>query len=673
MVRLKHVVLKKANRCKGETMSRLNQEWKAIQKFVVASCLFVGGFTTAEAVHLAYPQDDVFGPTEWREMGKQQVAGGDLLVLRDGRKLTGRLERVPALQYSFGTLNFTPHDIASVAFGVIQGQPKLQVITQQGESFIAEMPQEPLVFQERTAAHVGDRSIAGDFANSHYVTREVNPADINYFIHRDHAYRPGQDMSKFYHVTLQNGDQIAVMLEPEEIHLTDGWHDRTIRSDQIVELSFNGGLQGCVEGESCDEDLGFAFVKDPTLGMRLFNHDQTVRIPWDHISGLKVDLGDYAADGQEMALADLYQDESYGSESYSAEAFEDEPLVFDSIQPSNPQPTYASYSDEAYGADSYADDAFVDTSYDEAPSFERQSYQPQTTSVVAYAEPQWDEDQSFHQRNDGFFNNDNWDQKEPALADAEPSDMVFVPGGTYLVAVADADASPKANRGRLGEHSVSNMLPTLSGPSQYVEVSGFYVDKHEVTNAQYEAFVRATRYPAPDHWVRGRVPHGLQNEPVVNVSFEDAQAYAQWAGKRLPTELEWERASKEASNVLEATVVARNEAIQDQAFSILSLIANFEPVMADVDMPQVTFGRVLDEISSSVAEWTASSAVADPGSALGKVKNLYSRNAARYAGHNVVRRGFVASADEADVAARGHLSRGDANNETGFRCVSNAH
>jgi formylglycine-generating enzyme len=117
-------------------------------------------------------------------------------------------------------------------------------------------------------------------------------------------------------------------------------------------------------------------------------------------------------------------------------------------------------------------------------------------------------------------------------------------------------------------------------PGNSIDVDAFWIDAHEVTNRQFAGFVQATSYrttaerdgggavfvqptdvnpygDARQWWrfVKGatwRHPNGAQGAsqrdfadmPVVQVSFEDAQAYARWAGARLPTELEWERAAR---------------------------------------------------------------------------------------------------------------------------------
>ena len=83
-----------------------------------------------------------------------------------------------------------------------------------------------------------------------------------------------------------------------------------------------------------------------------------------------------------------------------------------------------------------------------------------------------------------------------------------------------------------------------------VDIGDLWIDKYPVTNRQFKAFVDASHYkPSDSHnflrdWHNGSYPAGWANKPVTWVSIEDARAYAQWAGKRLPHEWEWQYAAQ---------------------------------------------------------------------------------------------------------------------------------
>ena len=89
-------------------------------------------------------------------------------------------------------------------------------------------------------------------------------------------------------------------------------------------------------------------------------------------------------------------------------------------------------------------------------------------------------------------------------------------------------------------------------PIHVVYLYTFYMDKYEVMNAQYRRFVQETGHSEPQGY--GYTSHRFRpwsdskfsgdDQPVVCVSWDDAQAYASWAGKRLPTEAEWEKAAR---------------------------------------------------------------------------------------------------------------------------------
>lgn len=96
---------------------------------------------------------------------------------------------------------------------------------------------------------------------------------------------------------------------------------------------------------------------------------------------------------------------------------------------------------------------------------------------------------------------------------------------------------------RPGEFAIGTDQPG-DLPRQTLRQDGFYMDTREVTNAEYACFAAETRRAPPAHWGGPQPLPQMADLPVSCVSWQDARAYAAWAGKRLPTEIEWERAAR---------------------------------------------------------------------------------------------------------------------------------
>ncbi|MFF0205944.1 SUMF1/EgtB/PvdO family nonheme iron enzyme [Streptomyces sp. NPDC005017] len=141
------------------------------------------------------------------------------------------------------------------------------------------------------------------------------------------------------------------------------------------------------------------------------------------------------------------------------------------------------------------------------------------------------------------------------LATAGPAAQERFAAAVTERAAADADARAEQlllRETRYTRHPVDGKIMVsveegiyLSGPrSTPIWTEAYLIDVYPTTNADYARFVQATGHRPPQHWPEEECPDSVIDHPVVWVTWHDAAAYAQWAGKSLPTSQQWEKAAR---------------------------------------------------------------------------------------------------------------------------------
>jgi formylglycine-generating enzyme required for sulfatase activity len=202
-------------------------------------------------------------------------------------------------------------------------------------------------------------------------------------------------------------------------------------------------------------------------------------------------------------------------------------------------------------------------------------------------------------------------------------------------------------------------------PQRTLHLSAFMIDKYEVTNSQYSAFVAATGHRKsgpPSRYAKNMARMRGVNQPVVYVSWDDAQAYCQWKQRRLPTEAEWEKAMRGTNGQLwpwgsVEVPSAANWARVDDGFEIAAPVGRFK---SDVSPFGVRDG------AGNVIEW---------------VDDWYQENAYREASetnprspehgtYKVLRgAGYTSSGSDLRITSRNKMVPDFRDETIGFRCA----
>ncbi len=164
-----------------------------------------------------------------------------------------------------------------------------------------------------------------------------------------------------------------------------------------------------------------------------------------------------------------------------------------------------------------------------------------------------------------------------------------------------------------GEFTMGSNKPYFNdeAPAHKVFLNAFYIDKYEITNAQYKQFVEQTDHAIPSHisdpeydlWKKdGSFPAEIANQPVINIGWPDADAYCKWAGMRLPTEAEWEKAARGTD---ERLYPWGNQPPEEKKIPLSLSWQGTKTYKAVGTMPDNVSPYGVFDMAGNVSEWTA--------------------------------------------------------------------
>lgn len=511
-------------------------------------------------------------PKQWQKFGEIKDLDDDIVVLKDGNVISGKLEEIQEISYSFASIKFDIKEIAAISYSQ-DLSPKIHYVTVSGENYTGDIPNKAFKFLKKTLTSTISNTFWGEREEikTEYLPIQLEHNSIDFILRKRKKWESPLTHKTFYSIQLKNGDRFPFILQNSEIHLEKGNQPFSISTKDIRKITQIGdGIRGYIIKEGIDTKLHFSLLKDQFFTIRLARNKQILHIPWKEIHQIRNDQG-------KMLL--------------------------------------------------------------ETPYLTKPDSLKKIKNMVFIPGGQ-------------FFlgtNNKNLDNHQ----------LPLLKSTSYFTKETTAQILMK-----------KTSLPSLDSPAQMIYVPSFYIDKYEVTNEEYLQFVKETGHRKPAHWPGGYMPPNKRKHPVTNISFKDALAYCLWAGKRLATEIEWERAAKGSTSFPYPYGPYYNPVMNNVESSSTVPVGSYEFLKEKQSTYPIPFMPKAQDMSGNVREWTSSSYSLYWYSELEKKGISWNAQKRTKSPYRVIKGGsYKSSSEMSKTTYRTSMHEDDFNDYTGFRCV----
>lgn len=590
-------LFQKNSRIQSSNILRNRLHWK-MKKALYTTCTFtclIFNPTNAYEPEL----QSLLTYQEWQHLKDLPSCNQEIVILKDGTSRCGMVKSIPPIDYAFGQVNFKLSNVVAVAFGP---NNKVQYITRDGQNFIGSLPKTntPIVFiesQSEKPNEMDPQDVRLIVFRNHHLT---NPPQSRLY---SLQLKNGDHLPVYVEsdsILFSNGWQ-EYSIDPDhiaEIKFNGGAYGYLARGDEVTKLNFSFVKDKylAVHFPQNSESLKFRWDQIASLqkgtggfivhfldeeeGQGMSKHvigylpnnilekaSGAVVIPPEIIANLdQTPVNASLSNDPDMeALFSKEGDFEEMQITFSEEPYEPPVLKkveFNSLkiftfedflerQPLEVKTLEVAVEDFEYKPLTEEDDEDANLPKEEI-QFSRNSMDNPHVELIAEADEEEPIINSLENKNNGEEfkpgeevqpslkeeSGHSSDEDNTFLQEEQPSPMIYVSMDTLSLGELTPYKESYAKKHQLQ----MALLPTQNAPTLIVRMPGFFIDLNLVSNKEYARFVNQTNYDPPKHWKEGKIPSGLENHPVVNISFQDALAYAIWKGKRLPTEMERARA-----------------------------------------------------------------------------------------------------------------------------------